>query len=149
MIDEIVTVRLGYLALQVFNVCADKFDDFPCFKADHMIVMGALIQFKDGSPAFEIMAMHEASVLELRQNAIHGRETNHLARLDELTVNVLCAEMVILAFLQQLQYLESWRRGLQAGLSEIVALHKLSLPIAHSMSYYSAPIIPQFCTAHQ
>ncbi len=63
------------------------------------------------------MAGYEAGGLELSQHAVHGRETDILARIQQLPVNVLRAQVARLAFLENFQNLEPRQRDLEAGFS--------------------------------
>ena len=68
-------------------------------------------------------------MFELREHAIHGRETNLVAGLIEFTVDILGTEMMLGALLEQAQYLQPRRGYLESGLLEILTFrHDSPLP---------------------
>ncbi len=105
-----VAVLLRDLDLQLLDSLVVELDDVPRSQADHMIVVGPVSQFEHRRTALEVVSRHEAGPFELRQHAIHGRETEFLPCGQQRLVDGLGAEMAIGTGLQNFQDLEPGRR---------------------------------------
>ena len=66
----------------------------------------AFVQLEYRRAALEVMARDEARALELRQDAVHGREADVLVRLDQAPIDVLGAHVTRLAPGQDVQDLD-------------------------------------------
>lgn len=122
MINELVAVLIGNLPLQIFDVFVHELDHFARFDAHHMVVMSALIQFKHGVVRFEIMPFDQARLLKLSQNTVNGCKSDIFARLQQAAINIFRAEVLPGAFIEKFQHFNAWRRCLQAGLIQILAM---------------------------
>lgn len=65
-----------------------------------MIMVPPLIQFKNCPVTFEIMPIDQTDIRKLRQHAVDGCQTYHLARFNELKINILGTQMVVRTFFQ-------------------------------------------------
>lgn len=101
MVYQFVAVSLDDIPLQFFDVLVDEFDDLAGFEAHHVIVVLTIVQFVNGPTTFEIVPGHEARMLELGQHPIHGRKTNLFPRVIQFPVDILGAEVMLGAFLEQ------------------------------------------------
>src|SRR5262249_12828575 len=109
--------------LSLFNARIHELFDSAAVQTDDVIVVGAVVQLEDGHAVLEMMARNQASRLELRQNAVHGREADVLVAVEEGAVDVFGRQMTGCAALQNLQNLEARQRYLQAGSAEVFAFH--------------------------
>jgi len=91
-----------------------------------MVVMRALIQFENRSAALEIVSCNKTGVFELCQHSIYGCQPNILARLYQLTVNILGSQMAFRTFLQQLEDFQPRTRSLQTCFFKIAAFQWVS-----------------------
>ncbi len=64
---------------------------------DHMVVVTAAIQLIHSLPAFEIVLQHQAGGLELGQHPIHRGQADLVAVVEQLAIDVFCAEVVVIA----------------------------------------------------
>jgi hypothetical protein len=117
VVDEFEIVRFRNIPLYALDFVIHEFNDFAGFYTDHVVMVLAIIHFEYRMPAFEIVPGHEARSFELRQYAIHRRQTDILARVEQLPVDVLCTQVARFAFFQYLQDLQPRQRDLEAGLS--------------------------------
>jgi hypothetical protein len=67
---------LGDFALTLFNAWVEKFFYAPAVDADEMIVVTALVEFKDSLTCLKIGAAQNASLLKLCKYPIHGGQTH-------------------------------------------------------------------------
>lgn len=67
---------LGDLLLALLDFFVKKFFDPIAIEAHQMIMVGALVKFKDGFTCFEMIATEQASLLELRQHPIDRCQSN-------------------------------------------------------------------------
>ena len=122
MIDELVAVRFGHLVLQLFDLLVRELDYFARFDTYHVIVMLTVVELEHRMTTLEIVARHEPGCLELGQHPVHGREADVLTRVQQLLVHVLCAQVALPRFLENLENLESRQGDLEAGFTKFLAL---------------------------
>jgi len=103
MVHEFITMGLSNITLQFLNVVTNKLDDITGFHANHMIMVRTGIQLENGVAFCEIMPLHQTGSFELSQNPVNGRQTNLFARFDQLSIDILGAEMMLRALPQKLQ----------------------------------------------
>lgn len=87
------------LALQRFNFFALELDHVAGVHIDHVVVMAAAVQLVHGLAAFEIVLQHQASSLELGQHAVNRGQADFVAMVQQLAIDVFCAEVVLVALL--------------------------------------------------
>ena len=131
MFDQFVAVFIRNCPLQLLNIFTDKLRDLTRLKADHVVMMSALIQLINGMTALEIMPGHETDGLKLRQDPIHGGKADDLAAGFQLTINLFGTEMSLRTLLQQLKDFPAGRRRLQAGFLQIPSFQ--FRPLTHSL----------------
>ncbi len=93
--------------------------DAPALQADEMVVVMALVQLEDGLAGLEMMADEKARLLELRQDAIDGRETDVEALVEQLAIDVFRGQVPHLRRLEQVDDLEPRHGCLEAGVLEV------------------------------
>ena len=109
----------GFLAF--FDRFIDELFDAAAVKTHDMVVMRPLVEFKHGHAVFEMMARHQSGRLELREHAIHGRQTDVLVGLDQALVDAFGGHMTGRTTLENFEDLESRSRDFQPGLAQILA----------------------------
>ncbi len=86
-----------------------------------MVVMRPLIEFEHGHAVFEMMPRHQPGGLELREHAIHGRQTDVLVGLDQALVDAFGGHVTGRTALENFEDLESRPRDFQPCLAQILA----------------------------
>ena len=94
--------------------------DASALHADEMVVMLAFVQLEDRLAGFEMVTNQKPGLLKLRQHAINGRETDVETFGQELFVDIFGGQMPHLGRLEQVDDLDAWQRGLEAGAFEVV-----------------------------
>jgi hypothetical protein len=102
-----------------------------------MVVMRALIKFENRHAIFEMMARNQPRSLELRENAIDGREANVLVGLDQSLVNAFGGHVAGGTALENFEDLESRTRYLEARLAQVFAFQASGL--LKTMRYDAPP----------
>ena len=104
MFFQLVAVLGGDLALQLLDLAALELDDLAGVHVHHVVVVAATVQLVDRLAAFEVVLEHQSSRLELGQHAIDRRQSDLVAVLQQLPVDVFRAQVVLGALLlEQLQ----------------------------------------------
>src|SRR5258705_12073964 len=85
-----------------------------------MIVMAALVQLEHRLAGLEMMALEDARMLELREDAVDGREADVQSLVHEDPIDVLGRQVAYLAVFEKLQDSEPRPRGLQAAGLQVV-----------------------------
>jgi len=125
VVGEFETVPRGDLALPVLDPCVGKLRDSPAVLADDVVVVLALVEFEHRRPALEVMPLHEAGRLELRQHAVDRGEADVLIGLEQAAVYVLGAHVVRRVDGQDLEDLEPRHGDLEARASKLRRFHVL------------------------
>lgn len=68
-----------HFPLSLFDGLIVEFFDPTAFQTDDMIVVIAMIQFEDGLPSFEVMALNQTRRFELSKDPVNGSQTDFLA----------------------------------------------------------------------
>jgi len=135
------TARLGALGVEVERVLVDResallrdldlplldlgieeFLDAPAGQAHEMVVVLLVVELEDRLARLEVVADQESRLLELREHAIDGRETDVEPVGEELLVDVLGRHVADGRLLEDVDDLEARKRGLEAGAAEVVRL---------------------------
>ena len=93
MVDELIAVLCCNAMLNFFDVIIDELDDVSGFDADHVIVVIPAVQFKNGMPAFEIVAHDEPQPFKLREHPVDRGQTNIFAGIQKFSIDILRAQM--------------------------------------------------------
>ncbi len=92
-----------------------KLDHFATGCAHNVVVMFAVIQFKNGLPAVEIVPGYQSCGLKLGQNPVDRCQTDFaFVDLHQLPINVFGAHMTSGVGLQNFQNSQPWMGDLQA-----------------------------------
>ncbi len=91
------------LDLTLLDLRVVELFDVPAFDAHDVVVVPGLLQLENGFAALEMMADEKPRLLELREDAIHGREPGVGAVLEQRFVHVLRRKVADRAFLEDFQ----------------------------------------------
>lgn len=80
-------------------------------------MMGPLVELEHRVPPLEMMALHQAGGLELRQDPVDRRQADILTGLEQGLVDVLRALVPVTAGLEDIQDLHPGQRDFQADLA--------------------------------
>ena len=72
-----------------------EFNDFTGFHTDEVIVMVAVVDFKDAVVALKVVPFEDARLFELSENAVHGGEADVFIRFEQDFIHVFCTEVAI------------------------------------------------------
>src|SRR5258707_15805615 len=106
---------LALLDLGVVNLF-----DAPALHAHEMIVMAALIQLENRLVRLEMVALEDAGLFELGENAVDRREADVQSLVDENPIDVLGRQVTHLAVFEKLQDSQPRARGFQAAGLQVV-----------------------------
>ena len=76
MLAELVAVTLSNDCLSLFDIRIDKLHNLAALQTHQMIMMLAFPQLIGCAIRVKMVSDNEACTLKLRQNAVHGRETD-------------------------------------------------------------------------
>ena len=116
VIGHLIALFSGYFLLTVFDHLVDEFVHLTALDTQDMVMVFALIQFKNGLTALEMVPGHQAGLLKLGQYAVDGRQTDFLAALQQCLVDIFGAHVPDLALFQKMQDLDTRQRRLEAGI---------------------------------
>ena len=88
-----------------------------------VVMVGALVELKDGHAVLEMMPRDEARRLELRQYPIDGGKADVFVLFEQAAVDVLRREVARTAALENLEDLQPRQRHLQSRFAKILAFH--------------------------
>lgn len=131
---------LGNLHLALFDFCVDEFLDPTALQAHQMIVMLALIEFKQGSARLEVASLQDARLLELGKHPVHRGQADVLLEFEKLTKYVFGAHVTLPSQLEDFENLQAWAGSLEANAAEFRSLFHPSLCI---ISGYASSLSPQ------
>ena len=72
-----------------------EFNDFTSFHTDEVIVVVAVVNFKDAVVAFEVVPFEDARLFELGENAVHGGKANVFIRFEQDFIHIFRTEVAI------------------------------------------------------
>src|SRR6266850_5269502 len=120
----------GYPDLALLDFGVIKLFDASALHAHEMIVMAALVQLEHRLAGLEMMALEDAGLLELREDAVDRREADVQSLVHEDPIDVLGRQVAYLAVLEKLQDSQPRPRGLQAAGLQVVDVGHGGLPRA-------------------
>ena len=100
-----------------------EFLDPPAFQTHDMIVVLALIQFKNRMAAFKMMASDQSRRFELGQYPINGRQPDLLAGIDQRSIDRLGGHVRAVLLLQHVEDLHPRQGDFQPCLFEFFRAH--------------------------
>ena len=113
MVFDRITVTVRDFLLELFDTIIDEFDDLSRLQANHVIVMTAVGEFEHRHPAFEVVPVHQAGALELRQHPVDRGQAEFVALVEQRPVNSFGAQVTLLAGFKHLENLQAGRRYLE------------------------------------
>jgi len=120
---QLETVRGDDLALPALDFLVVELDHFAGVGTHHVIVVLVLGHLEHRVSAIEVVPLHEAGRLELRQYTVDRREPDILTRLDQRLVHVLGAEVPIARLVENLEDAQPRQGRLQSRFLEFLGIH--------------------------
>ncbi len=115
MFSDVKTALFGDRMLAQFNFFIEEFFDQATVEADQMVVVRALVQFKNGLAGLEMIPVQQAGLLELRQDAIYrGQADIHVFKQQD-SVDIFGAQVAHAAVLENIENFQSWQGRLEAA----------------------------------
>ena len=102
-----------------------------------MVVMRSLIELENRHAVFKVMSRNQPRGLELREHAIHRRETDVLIGLDQSLVYAFGGHVTGRAALENLENLEPGTRDFESCLAQVFAFQASGL--LKTMRYDAPP----------
>lgn len=103
MLGQIETTFGGDFMLALFDGVVVEFFDFAAFKANEVVVVAAVVEFEYRMTTFEVMTQHQTGLFELRQNSVHGGESNVVILLQKGLVHVFRTHMPVRCVFENVQ----------------------------------------------
>jgi len=100
---QLKTVVGRYFFLSSFDLFVDELDNFAGIDTHHVIVMFAVRDLEYGVATIEIMTMHDAGRLKLRENTIDCRQTHVIPMVKQRLVYIFGTEMRHIPIFQYLE----------------------------------------------
>ena len=110
---------LGDLMLAFFDFRVEELLDFAALQTDQMVVMVAFVEFEHRTAALKMMALQQASLLELGQHAVDSGQSDVRTFAQQQLIDVLGAQVPLLGILEQLEHFQSRQGGLEADAVQI------------------------------
>lgn len=101
------------LALLDFRIV--KFFNFPAIDADQMVMVRTLVQLKYSLTCFEVITVQNLRLFELREDAIHGGESDIHVVVQQDLVDILGGEVAYGAVLKDFQNFQTRQGRLEAA----------------------------------
>lgn len=114
------TPCLGYGVLLFFDFFIVKLFHLAAIQANQVVVVFALIQFKNSFPALEMAAAQDTCLLELGQNPVDRGQSDIGTVLDEQAKHVLCRHVPLPVALEHFQYFQARGCRLESGAFQFV-----------------------------
>src|SRR5690606_6941009 len=100
-------VVLGDLVLAFFDIGIRKLNNLAAIRTDQVIVMIAVIKFEHSLAAVKLTANQDAGLFKLRENAIHGRQTDVHVFVDQGSIHIFSAKMALVSLAKNIENLET------------------------------------------
>jgi len=123
---------LGNFDLTFLDFGIVEFFDPTALQTYQMVMMSAARKLKNRFATFEMVALKQSRLFELRQYPVDGGETDILAFTNQCLINILCRKMPHRTALEQAQYSKTREGGLQTHGFKIV---RLAHSDVHPISY--------------
>lgn len=111
-----------HLVLSRLYLCIEEFLYPAALEADQMIMMLAFVQFENRLAGLEKMPLHQACVLELRQDPVNGGEADIDAFGEQMAIDVFCRHVPGIGFLHQFENPQARIGRLEADVLQIVGI---------------------------
>jgi outer membrane protein assembly factor BamE len=123
---------LGNFDLTFLDFGIVEFFDQTALQTYQMVMMSGARKLKNRFATFEMVALKQPRLFELRQHPVDGGETDIFALTNQGLVNILCRKVPYSTALEQAQYSKTWEGGLQTHGFKIV---RLAHSDVHPVSY--------------
>lgn len=127
---------LCYLALQSFDVLADKFNNVPRLNTDHVVVMFTLVEFEYRVPTLKVMAHNQPGIFKLCEDAVYRREPDILAGIQQLPVDIFGAQVARFDILKNLENSKARQGYFEPSVAKLLSLLHESILIGMMRAYY-------------
>ena len=107
MVADREAALLGDLVLSALDLGVEEFLDLAALHADQVVVMAAFVEFEDRLAGFEVVALEQAGLLELRQHAIDGGQADVHAFVHQRAVDVLGSQVALIRALKEVEDLQA------------------------------------------
>lgn len=104
---------LGDGLLALLNLGIKKLLDAAAHDTHEVVVVRALVEFKNRLAVVEMIARQQARLLKLREHAVHRRQTDIDVFAQELPIDVLGTHVALIAALKNLEDFQAWQSRLQ------------------------------------
>lgn len=112
-------VVLGDLVLAFFDIGIRKLNNLAAIRTDQVIVMIAVVEFKDGLAAVELAAHQNASLFELGEDTVNRCQADIDIFGDEGPVHIFSALMSFIGASENVEDFEARKGRLQAGTLQV------------------------------
>jgi len=119
--SESLLARNGSLAL--LDVLIEKLHDLAAFDAYQVVVMTSAVELEHGLPAFEVVTGYQTGAFELGQNPVDGRQSDLLSPLKEQLIDILGAQVALVAGLEHVENLDTRQGNLESCLFDLNIFH--------------------------
>lgn len=116
----------GDRVLPLLDFRVVKFFNTAAVDTDQMVVVLAVIDFKNGLPGLKKVTFEQACLLELGEYAIHGRQADIHVFGNKHAINVFSRHVAKGAFLEKLKNFQARKSGFQAHILETLGVAHLS-----------------------
>ena len=123
MILDLKTMLFGDLVLLPLDGVIDKLLDLATLAAHDMVVVRPPVQFEDGLPPLEMMALDQTCIHELGKNPIHRRQADLFVSLQQGFIHILRGHVMDILLFQDMQDLDPGKCHFQARFFDICIFH--------------------------
>ena len=118
MIVNVEATVLGDLLLPLLDFRIVEFLHAPALHANEVVVMAALVQFKDRLATLKVVPHQQSGLLELCQHTVNRCQADFCVFGQQQFVYVLCRQMPLRGVLKQVQHLQPGEGGVEAHVSQ-------------------------------
>lgn len=124
MVLDLIAHLSYYRLLAIFDGLVVELLDLSTLNTNDVIMMVAAFQLENRVTGLEMMPRNETRRFELCQDPVNGCETHVIAGFQQLSVNILRAQMLPAGGLQYLENLEPRQCRLQSGTLELLIIRR-------------------------
>lgn len=115
MIGDFKTVLFRDPLLAFFDLGIKELFNLAATQAHQMIVMRAFIQFKHGLAGFKVVALQQAGLFELRQDAVNRCQANIEIVIQQHFVDIFSTQVPHFGILKNIKDFQARQRGFEAA----------------------------------
>src|SRR5690606_39958573 len=102
-------------------------NNLAAIRTDQVIVMIAVVKFEHSLAAVKLTANQDAGLFKLRENAIHGRQTDVHVFVDQGSIHIFSAKMALVGLAKNIENIETREGRFQAHILQfILVVHRRS-----------------------